>query len=424
MNTVRKGKSPYTEGEAAAATSETAGLLDENQNQNGHGDRRHGDGDGSTTFQAQASRYWISFKDSISSLIPNSRKSSKRRSTDDDDDDDESQSPHPSSSSPSLGSRFHSFKSKHPNLLLSFISLSLLFLLLILFYAFILIHLLFFTLSPPNDSIKTQILDSSILLKGPDSISLLNISDDGILISLQGRLGLDPDRALDLYLGEKKNLGWLKRKERDWIEWSIGKIGGIQIETGEIVISEPDWKLDLKEDYLGILDPKKKNKKHQEEESPSSLSLSAKDDDDDNNPPLDLLSFHIQPLIIPLPNLSSNKKHASNPHLDQDQEPILGGNHSTHKTHQTLNPLNLTLLLRPVSEAPEIMKVVKKAIKKKKAILDLDLKSLRIRGIQRRQMKENEGDRKIGGGIAGWVDVRQNHIIKRLAEKSECFFGG
>lgn len=414
MNTVKKGKSPIYSSQAQAEHGdgdgdglngevdgdETAGLLSSSES-NGNGRYNRA--------TSTISDYWNSFKLSIvsttSTLMGSPRKASKRRATPTQDDGESQSSNHLS-----LGQRFNSFKSKHPTLLKSFIGLSILFLLFLLFYLVAIIHLVFWTLKPPSSESQTLILDQSLLLKGPDSISLLNVSDEGILIQLNGRLGLDPDEALDLWLGKTKDLGWWKRKERNWIEWSIGRVGGIRIETGEIVIGEPDWNLDLKEEKLGLLDPPKKEGK---EHSISILS-------DKSTTPADLLSFHIQPLTIPLPALKSQLgKHKNDSESLIDQPPILG-NHSTHRAKATLHPLNLTLLLRPVSPAPLIMEVVKKALHHNKAVVDLNVKSLRVRGIQRNEMKKKGAeDARTGGGLAGWVDMKQSNIIKRLAQQSE-----
>ena len=75
-------------------------------------------------------------------------------------------------------------------------------------------HLLLSTLSAPSQLAQDRILDESLLLKGPDHVQLLNISDDGILVRVDARLGLDPDHALDLWLGEKGKQGWWKNRER------------------------------------------------------------------------------------------------------------------------------------------------------------------------------------------------------------------
>ncbi|PWY99077.1 hypothetical protein BCV70DRAFT_201297 [Testicularia cyperi] len=269
--------------------------------------------------------------------------------------------------------------------------------LIVLFLFFAIGHLFLSTLKNPSPEAQSRILDESLLLEGPDRVQVLNISDDGILVRVDARLGLDPDHALDLWMGKRGKQGWWKNKERKLIEWAVGKVAGVQVDIGEVRLSElgAAWSQDV--DLAPL--------------SPYALSLPD---------PRDMLAFHLDPLVLPLPSLNrklpddqdqkDSKKHAPRP-------PILG-NHSTPAAKHNMNPLNLTVLLKPVVPAPYIMEYAQHVIKKGKAQLDVKIASLRVRGLAKNEMGGISEGRKAGFfDVPRRIDISQRKIRSPVDEK-------
>jgi hypothetical protein len=304
---------------------------------------------------------------------------------------------------------------RHPILLRSILAILGLLILLIAAVAAIVLHLVLGTLSAPSAEAQKAMIDSSILLKGPDSISLLNISDAGINVAISGRLGLDPDKALDLWLGEKDKMGAWKRWDRKWIEWAFMQVKAVKVEVGEIRIAEPDWSIDIPEQALDLIGGLKGNKSHKAEGVMSALSA-----------PVDLLSFHIDPLIIPLPSLVNTEESSS---FAGEQPPLIGGNGSTPRTRKTLHPINLELLFKPASPAEEIIAFFNSSLTTKRVTLDLKVAGLKMRGLNAKELRrEEEGEQGAKGGkekggswmnVAKWVDLKEGEIRKRFTQKSK-----
>ncbi|CEH17071.1 hypothetical protein CBOM_03142 [Ceraceosorus bombacis] len=307
-------------------------------------------------------------------------------------------------------SSFAVFRANHPALLRALWVLLGLIAAVILLIVVALVHLFTVTLKAPDADAQAQILDQSLLVKGPDAVSLLNISDAGLLVRIDGRLGIDPDTALDLWLGQRTEASWWSRKDRSIVEWALGKMGGVRVEVGQLQFAEPDWALDLEEKYLDLIPSD--SKRHS---SSDALSKSAElitfgldgrsvRSKPNTHPPQDLMSFHIDPIIVPFPQLRSR--------LDESQS----RDNKTHRAHQELRPLNLTLLLKPVSPAPYLMEVAKAAIKQRKATLDIKVASLNVRGLGKREL--NRGDVKGGRwNVPGWINLGQGDIRKRISQR-------
>lgn len=285
-----------------------------------------------------------------------------------------------------------SWRTRHPALWSTILILVGLLLLLLLLIGIAVSHLYFRTLSTPTAPQQSAILDQSLQLKGPDRLQLLNISDDGVQVRIDGRLGLDPQRALDIWLGERGTQGWWKNRERKLIEWAVGKVEGVRVELGELRLAEPDspTKLLSSASEGGLLDALNPDAPH-----PSG--------------PQDLMSFHLAPLIVPVPSVRSGSSSSGL------------GKHPSSGAREDLHPLNLTLLLKPVTPASYILKFAQTALAAGNVSLDVKVESLRVRGLDAKEMR-NGG---IPSGKRGWwnvpslIDIAENDIKKRVEQKSE-----
>lgn len=262
-------------------------------------------------------------------------------------------------------------------------------------------HLSRSTLKSPSEEAQARILDEALVLEGPDSVRLLNISDDGIQVRVDGRLGLDPDRALDIWLGKRKEEGWWKRKDRDLVEWALGKVGGVKVELGQLTIAEPDWSLDIEEQELDLIPDQSKAGKSGAVKSLSRRSLAT------SAGPRSLLTFHLDPLYVPFPGLLHSSEVADGP--------ILGGPNSTHRARLTMRPLNLTLLFKPVSPAPYLVALGERAAKQGNATLDIKVDSLSVKGITQAEMEGRPAGK--GSRVPGMISLGQKNIVKRVLQR-------
>lgn len=269
------------------------------------------------------------------------------------------------------------------------------------------IHLFTSTLSTPSPAAQSRILDEAIVVRGPDSLELLNISDAGIQVRITGRMGLDPDTALDIWLDRKSQESWWKRKDRQVVEWALRKVGGVRIEMGTLSIEEPDWRLHLDERELDLLPHDNKTGKAVSTASPlpspppppSPSSLLPP-----GHPPRPLLSFNLDPLYIPLPALLSSSEVAE-------------GDNATRRAHLTMQPLNLTLLFKPASPAPYIVSVVEDFIARGNATLDVRMASLAVRGLTHKEMR-NRASTSSGSwmSVPSWISLSQSQVINRIRQ--------
>ncbi|KAJ9479824.1 hypothetical protein PHBOTO_003304 [Pseudozyma hubeiensis] len=291
----------------------------------------------------------------------------------------------------SSAASFAAWRQEHPFVMRSIYAIASLLLILLILIVVAVSHLYAATLKTPSPEAQSRILDESLLLKGPDRLQLLNISDEGILVRVDARLGLDPDHALDLWLGSRGDQGWWKNKERKLVEWAVGKVAGVQVDVGEVRLSEigASW----------------------DQQALPSTSLSANAFD-----PRDMLGFHIDPLVLPLPPLN-RKIDGDNDDADALRPPILG-NHSTPAARHNMSPLNLTLLLKPVVPAPYILDYAQHAINKGFAQLDVKIASLRVRGLAKSEIHGINHGRKAGYfDVPRRIDIAQHRIRSPMREK-------
>lgn len=294
-------------------------------------------------------------------------------------------------------------KQWHPALRATLLSLAAV---LLLFLALIGVeagHLFLYTLPSPDQAQQARILDEALILKGPDSVRLLDISDDGARVGVDGRLGIDPDRALEIWLGNARSIGWWKRRDRSIIEWALSKVGGVKIELSQLAISEPDWSLDLDEKSLDLLPPSKN--KIVGTRSIDSLSLSPK--------PRRLLSFDVEPLLVPLPELLHTTSAGADDNDDDD--PIFGRN-SSRRARLELRTLNLTLLFKPLVPAPDLVQFGKRAIKHGNVTLDIKVNKISVKGVTKREVFGVGSSTFSSSWIPGLISLNQNKIVKRVRQ--------
>lgn len=291
----------------------------------------------------------------------------------------------------SSAASFSAWRHEHPFIIRSLYTVAALLLTLLVLIIVAVSHLYLATLKSPSPEAQSRILDESLLLKGPDRLQLLNISDEGILVRVDARLGLDPDHALDLWLGQRGKQGWWKNKERKLVEWAVGKVAGVQVDVGEVRLAEigASW---------------------EQQVLPPAVAASAEFD------PRDMLAFHLDPLVLPLPPLN-RKIHGGKDDKDALRPPILG-NHSTPAAQHNMSPLNLTVLLKPVVPAPYIMDYAQHAIKTGIAQLDVKIANLRVRGLAKSEIHGINHGRKAGFfDVPRRIDIAQHHIRSPVHEK-------
>lgn len=292
----------------------------------------------------------------------------------------------------SSAASFAAWRQEHPYIMRSLYTIVALLLTLLLLIALAVSHLYLATLKSPSPEAQSRILDESLLLKGPDRLQLLNISDEGILVRVNARLGLDPDHALDLWLGERGKQGWWKNRERKFVEWAMGKVAGVQVDVGQVRLAEVGAAWD------------------QQVLPPAVLHSTQLD-------PRDMLAFHLDPLVLPLPPLNRKIDQGSGQDRDALRPPILG-NHSTPAARQNMSPLNLTVLLKPVVPAPYIMDYAQRAIKKGVAQLDVKIAGLRVRGLAKSEIHGINHGRNAGFfDVPRRIDIAQQRIRSPVREK-------
>ncbi|EST10169.1 hypothetical protein PSEUBRA_000582 [Kalmanozyma brasiliensis GHG001] len=291
----------------------------------------------------------------------------------------------------SSAASFSAWRHEHPFIMRTLYAIVALLFILLVLIAVAVSHLYLATLKSPTPEAQSRILDESLLLKGPDRVQLLNISDEGILVRVDARLGLDPDHALDLWLGHRGKQGWWRNKERKLVEWTMGKVAGVQVDVGQVRLSE-----------IGAV--------WDQQALPSAGLASAGFD------PRDLLAFHLDPLVLPLPPL--NRKIEKGKDDEEALRPPILGNHSTPAAQHNMSPLNLTVLLKPVVPAPYIMDYAQHAIKKGFAHLDVKIESLRVRGLAKSEIDGIHHGRKAGFfDVPRRIDIAQQHIRSPVREK-------
>ncbi|SNX82262.1 uncharacterized protein MEPE_00968 [Melanopsichium pennsylvanicum] len=291
----------------------------------------------------------------------------------------------------SSAASFAAWRNEHPRIMRSLYTVIALLFIMIILVAVAVLHLYLATLKSPSPEAQSRILDESLLLKGPDRLQLLNISDEGILVQVDARFGLDPDHALNLWLGQRGKQGWWKNNERKLVEWGMGKVAGVQIDVGEVCLSEigAAWGQQI---------------------LPPAAVGSAEID------PRDMLTFHLDPLVLPLPPLNRNIKSGKD-NKDSLRPPILG-NHSTSAAQHNMSPLNLTVLLKPTVPAPYIMEYAQHAIKKGFAQLDVKIASLRVRGLAKSEIHGINHGRKTGFfDVPRRINIAQQRIRSPVKEK-------
>ncbi|CAO1639172.1 unnamed protein product [Sympodiomycopsis kandeliae] len=258
---------------------------------------------------------------------------------------------------------------EYPLLRTLLISVSSLILLLLILVGIESIHLFRITLSTPSDSTQSAIISRSIRVNNPDSIRLLNISDEGIKVQVDTSIAIDTATALDTWI--EQDTYW-KKKDRELINWTLRRVEGVRIDTGQISIRQCDQNRDLPERVVDLPE--------------SSLSTSRSEDKVSlcSDDPRSLLTFDVDPLFIPLPSRSS----------------------------LSLQPLNLTLLFKPSSPAPYLMSVIQSYLAHNKATLDIHLQRLTIQALSRKDFRTHSPTST--WSIASLIHLTQSNILNRI----------
>jgi hypothetical protein len=290
--------------------------------------------------------------------------------------------------------RLQNLKTYHPHLYRTLIALSSLILIVLFLLVLAIAHLFVITLRSPNEEIQQRIVSRSFSLDGPDSVEVLNVNENGLTVSVQGRIGIDGNSALDEWLGEKKTKGWYNRKERDVIEWAGGKIKGVQVDVGQIALRSPDWSIERKVDEVHLLPEGK------DDAINDIVTFTKSKSKLPNLPPTDLVTFHIDPLYVPLPAIGAGMTSR-----DEYDGP------------EATTPLNLTILLKP--SGPDLMAFAQGALKAKKAILDVNIESVHVRGLNQKEWNQQSISTFRRWSVPGYVDVSMGDAWKRLGQKSE-----
>lgn len=287
---------------------------------------------------------------------------------------------------PSMKERVRKFKAGHPGIFWTIVGLLIAIGVVLLLLLIAVAHLFLITLRSPNEAVQQRIIARSLNVDGPDKVELLNLTSEGVYVRIDGRIGLDGDAALNEWLGPRKEKGLWKRKERDLIEWVFTKVKGAEVDVGQVALRSPDWSVKRKVDEIHLLpegDDGDEGKKIQ--------SLARQE-------PIDLITFDIEPLLVPLPPL---KGHGVTSLGNKDEAP------------EAKTPLSLTVLLKP--SAPDLLVFAQNAIKNKRAVLDFNVHSVRVRGLSQKEWTAGEAGKK-RWNVPGWVDLAMGDIWKRLGQ--------
>ncbi|UZJ56951.1 hypothetical protein CBS101457_006271 [Exobasidium rhododendri] len=290
--------------------------------------------------------------------------------------------------------RLQNFKTYHPGLYWTIVALSSLILLVLLLLILAIAHLFVFTLRSPSEDVQQQIMAKSFSLDGPDSIEVLNLSQEGMTVSIQGRIGIDGKSALDEWLGERRTRSWYNRKERDVIEWAAGKIKGVQVDVGQVSVRSPDWSIHRKVNEVNLIPDGKEGK---DDTGDGSLARAKKGEEAPQLPPTDLVTFNIETLYVPIPSFASRSTRDD-----------FGGPEAT-------TALNLTVLLKP--SGPDLMAFAQRAIKAKKAILDVNVARVQVRGLNKKEWSQKAISTFRRWSVPGYIDISMGESWKRLGQK-------
>lgn len=291
-------------------------------------------------------------------------------------------------------SRLQNLKTNHPHLYLTLVILSSLILAVFFLLVLAIAHLFFITLRTPNEKLRNRIANRSFSLDGPDQLQVLNLSQDGLTVSVQGRIGIDSKSALDEWLGERRSKGWYNRKERDVIEWAVNKVKGVQVDVGKITLRSPDWTQDRDIEEVHLI-PDNNTDLQFYSESKEERNMWKGEKLLPEQPPTDLVTFQVDSLYVPLPPVGSA--------LSADQGP------------KANTMLNLTIVLKP--SGPDLMTFAQNASKAKKAILDVNVASVQVRGLNSKEWKQQSISTFRKWSVPGYVDVSMGDSWKRLGQK-------
>lgn len=287
------------------------------------------------------------------------------------------------------GTRLHIFKAQHPRLYPALAVLISLILIVLFLVILAIAHLFFITLRTPNEETQQRITGKAFSMDGPDQVHVMGVNGNGLTVSVSGRIGVDSKSGLDEWLGERQSKGWYNRKERDVIDWAVSKIEGVQVDVGSVALRSPDWSKNLDIDEVHLIPDNDTN----------ALGNSAWSTDSDGKlpkqAPTNLVTLDLEPIYVPF--------HA------------LGAAVNVNGGPEAKTPVNLTIVLKP--SGPDLMVFARNALKARKAILDVNVASVHIRGLNAKEWKQKSISTFRKWSVPGYIDVSVGDTWKRLGQK-------
>lgn len=283
---------------------------------------------------------------------------------------------------------FAHLKRKHRHLYYALIALLSLLLITLFLFVVALLHLLFVTLHPPDEETQQRIARHALNIQGPDQVRVLSMDEEGLRVRIDGRIGLDGHIALDEWLGARQSRSWWNKKERSLLEYIFDKVKGVQIDVGRIALRSPDWHVQREVEEVHLLPDDGRN---------DSIAIWTQAQSGPN-PPMDLVTFHVEPLHVPVPPLGVREGRGAGPPA-------------------ATTPLNLTVILKPLG--PNLLAYAQDAMKNKTAILDVSCDNARLRGMSAGEWSRGELKRAWRWSVPGWVDLATGETWRRVAQKRE-----
>lgn len=320
------------------------------------------------------------------------------------DDDDEAAQSGRSEGHSRLGrlsGKVARFRREHPRTYAVSIAIGCTFLLGFVLFLVALLHLIFVTLRAPDEATQQRIAARALSVDGPDNVEVVSLNEKGLTVRIDGRIGMDGDVALDEWLGSRGSRGWWNQKERSFVEYIFGKVKGVQVEIGTIALRSPDWSTTRPIERVDLIPDQ--NKTFDEVLALNALHMSQVGSSDPL-PVMDLVTFQLEPLQVPIPPLRAHVLDAG------EKGPVAN------------LPMNLTVRLTP--SGPNLMAFAQHVLENKTAFIDIRSNSARIRGMGAKEWARGALQSSSRWAIPGWVDVSVGESWRRLAQKLPKLDGG
>lgn len=345
------------------------------------------------TWTQYPAQWWVQSKEYVSSMRKKHLDRGKQRQQDASRSESTDETVRNSSG---IKAKLLRYRSEHPTAFIVLTALSGLFLFVLVLFLIVLFHLLFVTLRNPDDATQQRIMANSFSIDGPDNVRVVGLADNGLTINIQGRIGIDPDVALNEWLGERKDVSWWKRKDRDIVEWAVNKVAGVQVDVDTLALRSPDWSVKRDVDRVNLIpdDDKKKKKKYHASISKKQILPPT---------PADLVTFKIDPLLIPVPQVGKSD------HIKGQSAPAAD------------TPIDITLVIKP--SGPALLEFARYTLENKTAYVDIKVTKARVRGLNFKDWARGQVTSSSWWGIPGWINMNVAESWKRLAQEVPKFDG-